>query len=75
MCLGQKNGIKHAIHALRLHFLKDLREIIFMIYARNEFNNFNRDLDLKTSINSVPQFLQQSETLIRPHQTFLSIKG
>ena len=37
--------------------------------ARNAFNSLSRDLAIKTSESLVPQFIQQSETRIRPHWT------
>ena len=47
MCLGQKCGIEHAIHALRKAYDSPEVEGILLIDAQNAFNSLNRDLALK----------------------------
>ena len=73
MCLRQKSCIKYAIQALQ-RFFEDRTEGIVLIVARNVYNSLKRDLAPKTSENFMVQFIPQSNTLLRPHQTFSLIR-
>ena len=46
LCLGQKCGIEHAIHALRKVFDTPEAEAVLLIDASNAFNSLNRELAL-----------------------------
>ena len=47
LCLGQKCGIEHAIHALRHEFETPQAEAMLLIDAENAFNSLNLKLALK----------------------------
>ena len=52
--LGQKCGIKYAIHSLRNEFEKPETDAILLIDAENAFNSLNRELGLKNVQISCP---------------------
>ena len=56
MCVGQKSGIEHAVHALRWRFLEDPSEGILLIHTSNAVNSLNRDLALKNIRKLWPSF-------------------
>ena len=52
--LGQKCGIKYAIHSLRNEFEKPETDAILLIDAEKAFNSLNRELGLKNVQISCP---------------------
>ena len=58
MCLGQKCGIEHAIHALRKGYESPGVEGILLIDAQNAFNSLNRELALKNIDKLCPSLSQ-----------------
>ena len=58
MCLGQKCGIEHAIHALRKAYESPEVEGILLIDAQNAFNSLNRELALKNIDKLCPSLSQ-----------------
>ena len=56
MCLGQKSGFEHAIHALRRPFHEVRTEGILLIDTRNALNSLNSDLALNNIRKLCPSF-------------------
>ena len=54
LCVGQRCGLKHAIHSLRANF--DAKDAVLLIDAANVFNLLNRKLALENKIIFGPAF-------------------
>ena len=69
MCLGQKCGIEHAIHALWKAFESPEVEGILLIDAQNAFNSLISELALKKLTNCAPPYPKPSGTRTLRHPT------
>ena len=82
LCLGQKCGIEHAIHALRHEFETPQAEAMLLIDAENAFNSLNRKLALKnielicpSLINALRNSYESPSFLFVNGKTILSQEG
>ena len=82
LCLGQKCGIEHAIHALRHEFETPQSEAMFLIDAENAFNSLNCKRALKnieilcpSHINALRNSFESPFLLFINGKTILSHEG